>query len=112
MTRHIRLRAVPAPRGIQPEAWARLTAFQQQVYRAVSAIPPGETRSYGWVARWIGRPGSVRAVGQALHRNPFAPIVPCHRVIRSDGTLGGYARGRARKRRLLRQEGWRGDRVC
>ncbi len=110
MTRHIRLRSVtrlPLPRGVPPNAWARLTAFQQQVYRAISAIPPGQTRSYGWVARRIGRPRSARAIGNALHNNPFAPIVPCHRVVRSDGTLGGYALGLARKRRLLRQEGCR-----
>ena len=96
------------PRGVLPEAWARLTVFQRKVYRAILAIPAGQTRSYGWVARRLGHPNSARAVGGALHRNPFAPIVPCHRVVRSDGTLGGYARGLARKRRLLRQEGWRG----
>jgi O-6-methylguanine DNA methyltransferase len=78
-------RAAP-PRGISRRIWVRLTAFQQRVYRAISAIPPGQTRSYGWVAKRIGRPRSARAVGGALRRNPFVPIVPCHRVIRSDGT--------------------------
>ena len=94
--------------GVSPKVWACLTAFQQQVYRAIAAIPPGQVRSYGWVARRIGRPASARAVGSALRRNPFAPQVPCHRVVRADGTLGGYAGGLASKRRLLRQEGWTG----
>ncbi|MBI1992264.1 MAG: MGMT family protein [Candidatus Omnitrophica bacterium] len=95
------------PSGVPRAAWARLTLFQQTVYRAACDIPAGQTRSYRWVAERIGRPGAARAVGGALRRNPFAPIVPCHRVVRSDGTLGGYARGSARKRTLLQQEGWR-----
>jgi AraC family transcriptional regulator of adaptative response/methylated-DNA-[protein]-cysteine methyltransferase len=90
--------------GVSREAWARLTAFQRRVYRAICRIPPGETRSYQWVARAIGHPRSARAVGQALKRNPFAPRVPCHRVVRSDGALGGYSGGLAKKRRLLEQE--------
>lgn len=93
------------PRGVAPGAWSRLTAFERAVYRAAAAIPRGQTRSYGWVARRIGRPGAARAVGNALHRNPFAPRIPCHRVVRADGTLGGYAGGPARKRSLLRREG-------
>lgn len=84
---------------------APLTDFQQRVYRAVCRIPRGHTRSYQWVAEQIGHPGAARAVGQALHRNPFAPHVPCHRVVRADGSLGGYAGGLARKRALLRKEG-------
>ncbi len=95
------------PRGISREAWDHLTLFQQEVYRATRTIPMGETRSYQWVAERIGRPRAARAVGQALHHNPFAPMVPCHRVVRSDGTLGGYAGGLAKKRKLLRREGWR-----
>ena len=94
--------------GVSPKAWACLSAFQRQVYRAIAAIPAGQVRTYGWVARRIRRPASARAVGSALHRNPFAPRVPCHRVIRADGTLGGYAGGLAQKRRLLRREGWTG----
>ncbi len=88
------------------QTWRRLTRFQQQVYHAICAIPKGQTRSYQWVARRIGRPRAARAVGTALHRNPFAPKVPCHRVVRADGSLGGYARGLRTKRTLLRREGW------
>ncbi len=99
---------LPVPRGVSHDAWSQLTRFQQQVYRAVCRIPKGQTRSYQWVAEQIGRPGAARAVGNALHRNPFMPLVPCHRVTRADGTLGGYARGLARKQRLLLQEGWTG----
>ena len=83
------------------------TAFERQVYRVIRRIPRGHTRSYGWVARQLGTPGAARAVGQALKRNPFAPRVPCHRVVRSDGALGGYsARGGLRRKRhlLLREQ--------
>lgn len=99
---------IPAPRGVSPEAWKRLSRFAQQVYRAACRIPRGQTRSYQWVAVRIGLPRAARAVGNALHRNPFAPLVPCHRVVKSDGSLGGYARGPARKRALLRAEQHRG----
>lgn len=64
----------------------------------------GEVRSYKWVAAKIGRPRAYRAVGSALNKNPFAPYVPCHRVVRSDGSLGGFARGAAAKNKLLRRE--------
>ena len=100
--------SLSAPRGVSSEEWARLTPFQQQVYRAICRIPGGRVRSYQWVAEAIGRPGTARAIGNALHRNPFAPTVPCHRVVRSDGSLGGFATGPAKKRALLEQEGWRG----
>lgn len=83
------------------------TPFARAVYAVVRRIPRGQTRSYAWVARQLGDPGLARAVGNALHRNPFAPQVPCHRVIRTDGRLGGFAGGPARKRSLLRREGWR-----
>lgn len=86
-------------------ARAELTAFQKAVYRATAAIPRGQTRTYAQIAARIGSPHAVRAVGNALHRNPFAPAVPCHRVVRSDGTLGGFALGAATKKRLLRREG-------
>ena len=92
------------PRGVPRAAWVRLTRFQQQVYRAVSRIPKGKTRSYQWVAQRIDRPRAARAVGNALHRNPFTPRIPCHRVIRADGSLGGFSRGPAKKRRLLLAE--------
>jgi methylated-DNA-[protein]-cysteine S-methyltransferase len=96
-----------APRNVPLKVWRRLTPFQRLVYAAISEIPSGQTRTYQWVARRIGRPRAARAVGQALHRNPFAPSVPCHRIVRSDGSLGGYAGGLRKKLALLKQEGWR-----
>jgi len=86
-------------------AAADLTDFERAVYRATLAIPKGETRTYAQIAAAIGRPRAVRAVGNALNRNPFAPDVPCHRVVRSDGSVGGFASGTAKKKRLLRGEG-------
>lgn len=82
-----------------------LTDFEKKVLKAVSGIPRGQVRSYGWVSRAIGRPRSARAVGNALNKNPYAPSVPCHRVVKSDGSIGGYAGGVATKRRLLSAEG-------
>ena len=81
------------------------TPFERRVYAIVQRIPRGETRSYRWVAEQLGDAQLARAVGNALHRNPWAPRVPCHRVVRSDGRLGGYARGVRRKARLLTREG-------
>ena len=80
--------------------------FHRRVYDVARAIPPGETLTYGDVAEKLDAPGAARAVGQALKRNPFAPQVPCHRVVRSDGGLGGYsaAGGLKRKRALLSRE--------
>jgi AraC family transcriptional regulator of adaptative response/methylated-DNA-[protein]-cysteine methyltransferase len=83
----------------------RGTAFQEAVWRELRKIPAGETRSYADIAAAIGEPGAVRAVGTANGSNPIAVLVPCHRVIRSDGTLGGYAGGLDRKRKLLAAEG-------
>ena len=80
------------------------TAFEQRVYAVVRRIPRGQVRAYQWVAARLGQPRLARAVGQALHRNPDPARTPCHRVIRADGSLGGYAWGPARKRRLLRRE--------
>ena len=80
------------------------TPFQRRVYAVVKRIPEGEVRSYQWVARQLGNTHLARAVGQALHRNPDPIRIPCHRVIRSDGSLGGYAWGVVMKRRLLHQE--------
>jgi methylated-DNA-[protein]-cysteine S-methyltransferase len=84
-----------------------LPAFHARVYRAVRTIPPGATLSYGEVAALAGAPGAARAVGNALARNPFPLIVPCHRVIGSGGRIGGYSApgGLATKRRLLTIEG-------
>ena len=83
----------------------RGTAFQEAVWRELRRIPLGETRSYADIARAVGQPDAVRAVGTANGSNPVAVLVPCHRVIRSDGTLGGYAGGLDRKRKLLDSEG-------
>jgi methylated-DNA-[protein]-cysteine S-methyltransferase len=66
------------------------TAFQRQVWKALLEIPYGQTRSYRWLAERVGLPKAIRAVGQANRRNPVPIVVPCHRVIASDGTLGGY----------------------
>lgn len=84
------------------------TPFQRKVWQALEAIPYGETVSYGEVARRIGSPRAVRGVGGANGRNPVAIVVPCHRVIAADGSLGGYGGGLERKRRLLELEGWKG----
>ena len=88
------------------------TQFQRKVWRKVGEIPYGELRSYKWVARSIGSAHASRAVGNAVGRNPVAPIVPCHRVICSDGSLGGYTSGIAIKKRLLNLEGISGDLDC
>jgi methylated-DNA-[protein]-cysteine S-methyltransferase len=81
-----------------------LTPFQKKVYRTVLKIPYGQVRSYKWVAQQIGRPKAARAVGQALKKNPFVGIVPCHRVIASDGTLGGFSKGIRKKIKMLKAE--------
>lgn len=82
-----------------------LTKFQKKVYDIVKRIPKGEVLTYKGVARLIGSSRAYRAVGNALNRNPF-DNVPCHRVIRSDGKIGGYARGKKAKVRLLKKEGF------
>jgi O-6-methylguanine DNA methyltransferase len=83
-----------------------LSEFQAAVLRRAAEIPPGEVRPYGWVAREIGRPGSDRAVGNALAANPVPLVVPCHRVVRADGRFGRYSLGAdENKRRLLEAEG-------
>lgn len=81
--------------------------FYQKVWKACAEIPKGETRTYGWIAARIGKPKAARAVGQALGKNPFAPTVPCHRVVGSTGKLTGFSApgGVAAKRRLLVKEG-------
>ncbi len=80
------------------------TDFEIEVWKALRKIPYGETRSYKWVAEHIGRPAAVRAVGQALSKNPVPIVIPCHRVIESDGSLGGYSAGINNKVRLLEIE--------
>lgn len=97
--------------GTLPVDLTDLTDFQQAVLRKTAEIPPGEIRPYGWVAREIGKPGSVRAVGSALNRNPIPILIPCHRVSRSDGHIGQYAFGPEMKRDLLDHEGLDPDEV-
>jgi AraC family transcriptional regulator, regulatory protein of adaptative response / methylated-DNA-[protein]-cysteine methyltransferase len=80
------------------------TAFQQAVWQELQRIPPGETRSYAQIAAAVGKPKAVRAAGSANGANNVAILIPCHRVIRSDGTLGGYAYGIERKEKLLELE--------
>ncbi len=81
------------------------TRFQQEVWKATSTIPPGELRSYSWLAREVGSPKAVRAVAQALGANPLLLFVPCHRVVRSNGELGGFSCGIQWKILLLKHEG-------
>jgi len=80
------------------------TPFQRQVWEQTKLIPYGETRSYAWVAEQVAKPRAARAVGQALGSNPLAIIVPCHRVIASDGKLAGFGGGLEMKRQLLSLE--------
>ncbi len=81
--------------------WSGHTPFRQSVWQATLGIPYGETRSYQWVAQAIGRPRAARAVGQALAANPMPIVVPCHRVLASDGRLAGFGGGLNMKRCLL-----------
>ncbi len=80
------------------------TDFEKKVWIVLNEIPFGETRSYKWVAERIGNPSAVRAVGRALSKNPIPIVVPCHRVIESDGSIGGFSSGVEIKRRLLEME--------
>jgi len=83
------------------------TPFQRDVWRALLLIPEGRVTTYGEIARFLGRPGAVRAVGTAVGKNPAAPEIPCHRVVRADGRIGGYSGdgGVGRKIALLKKEG-------
>jgi AraC family transcriptional regulator of adaptative response/methylated-DNA-[protein]-cysteine methyltransferase len=80
------------------------TAFQEAVWRELQRIPAGETRSYAQIAAAVGKPGAVRAAGSANGANNVAVLIPCHRVIRTDGSIGGYAYGEEIKRELLKRE--------
>lgn len=95
-------RAIEAGRpGRLPLDFRGLTEFQTAVLRATASIPSGQVRPYGWIAREIGKPRAVRAVGTALAKNPVPVVVPCHRVVRSDGHLGNYSLGRPENKRVL-----------
>jgi AraC family transcriptional regulator of adaptative response/methylated-DNA-[protein]-cysteine methyltransferase len=102
---------IDRPGGARPELPLdiRGTAFQQRVWRALREIPAGETVSYGEVAAKTGSPAAVRAVGTACGANPVAVLVPCHRVVRSDGGVSGYRWGVERKRKLLAKEAGGGN---
>jgi len=91
--------------GNLPIDWSGMSEFQQAVLRKTAEILPGEVRPYSWVAKEIGKPKAVRAVGTALARNPVPIVVPCHRVVRNDGHLGNYYYGTDVKRAVLEAEG-------
>jgi AraC family transcriptional regulator of adaptative response/methylated-DNA-[protein]-cysteine methyltransferase len=96
---------IESPRhGLDLPLDLRGTTFQKRVWHALSEIPPGSTTSYGEIAKRVGAPGAVRAVAQACAANPLAVAIPCHRVVRRDGSLSGYRWGAERKRRLLERE--------
>jgi len=95
--------------GKLPVDLRQLSAFQREVLEVTVGIPPGEVRPYGWVAREMGNDGAVRAVGSALGRNPVPIVIPCHRVVRGDGTVGNYAFGSPMKVALLEHEGMSPD---
>ena len=88
-----------------PIDYRGLTEFQTSVLETCATIPPGSVRPYNWIAEEIHNPGSIRAVGTALGKNPIPLLVPCHRVVRSDGSVGQYAFGADRKHDLLVREG-------
>jgi methylated-DNA-[protein]-cysteine S-methyltransferase len=78
-----------------------MTPFTKKVYKAVLSIPLGQVRSYKWVAEKAGSPKAYRAVGQVLKRNPYPLIIPCHRVVKSDKDLGGYAFGGVKNKKIF-----------
>jgi methylated-DNA-[protein]-cysteine S-methyltransferase len=86
-------------------ALERVSHFQRRVLRLEHAIPRGQVSTYGRIAHHLGVPGGARAVGTALAKNPFPILIPCHRVVRSDGSVGGYRGGSTMKRALLAMEG-------
>ena len=103
------LRGEPDDLRDLPLDMTRVPAFHQRVYALVRDIAPGHTLTYGEVASRLGDPTAARAVGQALGRNPFAPVIPCHRVLASGGRAGGFSAGGGvdTKRRMLQAEGAR-----
>jgi O-6-methylguanine DNA methyltransferase len=102
------LKAVLAGRAaktLPPLDWSGKTEFQKSVWRALRKICRGQTKSYGEIARAIGRPKAVRAVGGACGANPIPVLIPCHRVLAANGKIGGFSGGLKRKRELLAREG-------
>lgn len=100
--------ALAAGRGdlpIVPIDWDGVSPFRRAVLEETMRIPAGETRSYGWLAAKVGKPGAARAVGRVMATNPVPLVAPCHRVLGSDGGLHGFGGGLAMKERLLRAEG-------
>lgn len=95
----------PLPFRGEGKGEGSLTTFQKAVYRVVLKIPKGQTRSYKWVAKKIRHPKAYRAVGNALNKNPYPGMIPCHRVVKSDGTMSGFSKGVSAKKRLLSNEG-------
>jgi O-6-methylguanine DNA methyltransferase len=93
------------PQRLPPLDLSSGTEFQRCVWNALRRIPSGQTKSYGQVAQVIGRPGAVRAVGQACGANPIPVMIPCHRVLAAGGKLGGFSSGLDWKRKLLEREG-------
>ena len=87
--------------------WTGITPFRRAVLEECARIPPGETRSYGWLAEQVGNPRAARAVGRVMATNPWPLFVPCHRVVGGDGSLHGYGGGLPMKDALLRAEGAR-----
>ena len=105
LSRHLDLAIETGRLGGLPIDLSSLGDFQRKVLQKCAEIPPGEIRPYGWIAREIDNPGAVRAVGTALGRNPVPVLIPCHRVVRTDGRIGNYAYGSPMKRQLLEHEG-------
>lgn len=81
------------------------TEFAEKVYKILKKVPKGKITTYKQLAIAVGSPSCARAIGNVLHINPYAPIVPCHRVVKSDGKLGGFASGCENKKKLLEEEG-------
>jgi len=105
---------IATPKSIESGRISKSMPFNEQVWAICARIPAGRVTTYGAIAKKLGKPRAARAVGQALNRNPYAPTVPCHRVVGSDGKLTGFAGGLAKKRRMLEAEGVSvaGDRVA
>jgi O-6-methylguanine DNA methyltransferase len=95
------------PEALPPFDWTGHTPFQQEVWRAMLRIAPGQTKTYAQIAAEVGKPDATRATGTACGANPIPVLVPCHRIVAANGGLGGFSGGLAWKRRLLGREGVR-----